>query len=129
MSFLAIPRSRLLYSPISCLRVFTPSVTAAGFHNSSARSVLKESDRHREGVDREGVAAEIEERKSSHHRQVQEGDPRWHESLASASEADVKADRGEITQAQNEEVEQHVQKGRGGMKKPTSQEKEDTMQS
>ncbi|PGH07001.1 hypothetical protein GX51_02040 [Blastomyces parvus] len=94
MSFLAIPRTaRFLNRPISAVRVYTPCLTQ-GFHQSSTRNALKETDRHRENL-KEAIKAS----KQEHRKHRQEGNPRWNEALASVSEADVKADRGEISEA------------------------------
>lgn len=47
MSFLAIPRTaRLISRPISALRVYSPCLSQ-GFHQSSTRNALKESDRRK----------------------------------------------------------------------------------
>ncbi|OJD14345.1 hypothetical protein AJ78_05310 [Emergomyces pasteurianus Ep9510] len=115
MSYLAIPRTtRLLNRPISLLRVYSPSLINQGFHQSSTQNALKETDRHREDI-KEAIQAS----KQKHNQQRKDGDPRWHESLASVSEADVKADRGEITEAAAE-MEQHIQRGKMGDRKPSS---------
>ncbi|OJD23995.1 hypothetical protein ACJ73_04647 [Blastomyces percursus] len=115
MSFPAtFPRTaRFLNGPISAVRVYTPCLSQ-GFHQSSTRNALKESDRHREDI-KEAIQAS----KQKHNQQRKDGDPRWHESLASVSEADVKADRGEITEAAAE-MEQHMQQAKMGGQKPAS---------
>ncbi|OAX83268.1 hypothetical protein ACJ72_02379 [Emergomyces africanus] len=116
MSYLAIPRTtRLLNRPISSLRVYSPCLTQ-GFHHSSTQNALKETDRHREDV-KEAIQAS----KQLHNQQRKDGDPRWHESLASVSEADVKADRGEILEAAAE-MENHIRQGKMAGRKPASEE-------
>ncbi|EEH18380.1 hypothetical protein PABG_00943 [Paracoccidioides brasiliensis Pb03] len=114
MSFLGIVRSRLVFTPVSVVRACMPPLSQ-GFHNSSARNALKETDRHREGI-----MEEIESSKEKHNQQRKDGDPRWHESLASASEADVKADRGEISPEEAQELEKHFPKGKSGGQKPAN---------
>ncbi|KAK2812963.1 hypothetical protein FQN50_000984 [Emmonsiellopsis sp. PD_5] len=111
MSFLALSRSRLLYSPTSALRVSAPRLSAA-FHQSSSRSTLKETDRHREDLE------EIAKKKDDYNRQLKEGNTKWHESLASDSEADVKADRGEVPPEETEKMEKTVKMG--GKQQPSA---------
>lgn len=114
MSFLAIPRTaRLISSPTSALRVYSPCLSQ-GFHQSSTRNALKESDRHREGV-KEAIQAS----KQKHNQQRKDGNPQWHESLASVSEADIKADRGEIFEAAAE-MERHIQLAKMSRQTPAS---------
>ncbi|KLJ09638.1 hypothetical protein EMPG_14964 [Blastomyces silverae] len=105
--------ARFLNRPISAARVYTPCLSQ-GFHQSSTRNALKESDRHRENV-KEAIQAS----KKEHNQQRKDGNPRWHESLASVSEADVKADRGEITEAAAE-MEQHMRQAKMNGQKPAS---------
>ncbi|KAK2731966.1 hypothetical protein FQN55_004294 [Onygenales sp. PD_40] len=106
MSFFALSRSRLPYLPASAsaLRVSAPRLSA-GFHQSSNRGTLKESDRHREDLE------EIVKKKDEYNRQLKEGNVKWHESLASDSEADVKADRGEVPPEEAEKMEKTVKTG------------------
>ncbi|EEQ91037.1 hypothetical protein RJZ56_007625 [Blastomyces dermatitidis] len=111
MSFLAIPSTaRFLNRPIAAARVYTPCLSQA-FHQSSTRNALKESDRNRDNV-KEAIRIS----KQEHNQQRKDGDPRWHESLASVSEAHVKADRGEITEAAAEMEEQMRQAKMAGHK-------------
>ncbi|KAL1971297.1 hypothetical protein VTN77DRAFT_249 [Rasamsonia byssochlamydoides] len=70
-------------------------VSASGFHSSSARLSLKESDRNRDDLEKEYEASKEENLRS-----VKEGKAKWKQELASNSEANVKADRGETDTSQ-----------------------------
>ncbi|KAG5292210.1 hypothetical protein I7I48_04236 [Histoplasma ohiense] len=111
MSFLTIPKTTHFLRPVCTLRVYSPCLSH-GFHQSSTRNALKESDRHREGV-KEAIQAS----KQMHNQHHKDGNPRWHESLASVSEADIKADRGEIYEAAAE-MERYIKEGKMSRQKP-----------
>lgn len=105
MSFFAILRSRFalatrlqtLNQPAQRLIPATSSL----FHSSAPTSVLNEANRHREPT--KEVGEEIEEHKEEQIRKQKSGTGHWRESLASSSEADVKADRGELPEDEIDE--------------------------
>ncbi|KAJ5397980.1 methyltransferase domain family protein [Penicillium cosmopolitanum] len=74
-----IPRSLLIRS------------TAASIHTSAPRFSLKESDKNRDDLPNI-----YETQKVSQVKRAKEGKGKWEPELASNSEADVKADRGEV---------------------------------
>ncbi|KAJ5159774.1 uncharacterized protein N7482_006778 [Penicillium canariense] len=87
MSFLTSARAssrRLLPSSYSL-----PSTSA--FHTNAPRCSLKESDKNRDDLP-DHYESQKEQQLKSH----KEGQGKWNPDLASNSEADVKADRGEI---------------------------------
>ncbi|KAI5301660.1 hypothetical protein KEM56_001490 [Ascosphaera pollenicola] len=63
-----------------------------GFHSSSRRAALKESDRHRDNLHPDDVGKARDDQLDKH----KKGDAEWNEGLASDSEAFVKADRDYI---------------------------------
>ncbi|EEP75524.1 predicted protein [Uncinocarpus reesii 1704] len=113
MSFLSLPRSRLSQTALLSRRFLVPASTTPSFHSSASRSVLKESDRHREeGND---VASEIEKHKQSQIDQHKNGHDKagWVEELASSSEENVKADRGEIRDAAFDKFQEKKEREKG----------------
>ncbi|PGH11727.1 hypothetical protein AJ80_06988 [Polytolypa hystricis UAMH7299] len=69
----------------------TAAAVTAGFHNSANLNALKEADRNRPNLaDIYGQLRQQELQKAK------EGKRAWNESLASESEENVKADRGEV---------------------------------
>ncbi|KAJ5347980.1 hypothetical protein N7541_001067 [Penicillium brevicompactum] len=64
-------------------------IPVSTFHTSAVRS-LKENDRHREDL-----ADHYESHKQEGLKETKEGKGKWRSELASSSEEDVKADRGE----------------------------------
>ncbi|WEW57414.1 hypothetical protein PRK78_002881 [Emydomyces testavorans] len=103
MSYLSLSRSRLIQatniiqpSRRSLLAATSVQSSSSSFHSSASRSVLKESDRHR--GDNGAVASEIEKHKQEQLARHKDGHEKaqWVEELASSSEENVKADRGEI---------------------------------
>ncbi|KAL1981620.1 hypothetical protein VTN96DRAFT_2392 [Rasamsonia emersonii] len=92
-SFLTSPFLRAattLITPIRC-RGLT-STSSSFFHSTPARSSLKESDTNREDIDKEYQASKDHVLQSVR----TQGKGKWIPELASNSEANVKADRGEI---------------------------------
>ncbi|KAJ5102048.1 hypothetical protein NUU61_004270 [Penicillium alfredii] len=92
MSFLPPLRSasrRTLQSTTSSPSFFASS--SATFHTSAVRSSLKETDKNRDDLPNFYEAQKEDQVKNS-----KEGKAKWKAELASNSEADVKADRGEI---------------------------------
>ncbi|DAA76953.1 TPA_exp: hypothetical protein A8136_7182 [Trichophyton benhamiae CBS 112371] len=79
------------------------------FHTSPSYRALKEEDRHR---DTQEVSSEVEREKHEHLSKHKEGHGKWNNSLASSSEADVKADRGEVDSVETEQMEKEVRKAR-----------------
>ncbi|CAI7610381.1 unnamed protein product [Penicillium bialowiezense] len=65
-------------------------IPVSTFHTSAVRS-LKENDRHREDL-----ADHYESHKQQGLKESKEGKGKWKSELASSSEEDVKADRGEF---------------------------------
>ncbi|KAJ5098194.1 hypothetical protein N7532_005195 [Penicillium argentinense] len=65
--------------------------TISTFHTSASRSTLKESDKNRDDLPNL-----YESQKESQVKKSKEGKGHWDPSLASNSEADIKADRGEL---------------------------------
>ncbi|CAG8030784.1 unnamed protein product [Penicillium salamii] len=65
-------------------------IPASTFHTSAVRS-LNENDRHRDNL-----ADHYESHKQQGLKESKEGKGKWKSELASTSEADVKADRGEF---------------------------------
>ncbi|KAJ5194968.1 uncharacterized protein N7498_008406 [Penicillium cinerascens] len=74
-----------------------PSTSA--FHTSATRRTLKESDKNRDDLPNI-----YESEKDRQLKSTKEGKARWNAELASNSEADVKADRGE-TGAEDKDFE------------------------
>ncbi|KAF3482225.1 uncharacterized protein GIQ15_04984 [Arthroderma uncinatum] len=89
---------------------------ASLFHNTASVRALKEGDRHR---DKEEVSSEVEKEKTEHLLRHKEGQGKWNNNLASTSEADVKADRGEIDSVEIEEMEKEIHRGKSVHKKET----------
>ncbi|KAJ5980732.1 hypothetical protein N7481_008030 [Penicillium waksmanii] len=87
MSFLTPLRNSTRQIPRSLL---TRS-TAASIHTSTPRFSLKESDKNRDDLPNIYEAQKVSQLK-----RVKEGKGKWEPELASNSEADVKADRGEV---------------------------------
>ncbi|KAJ5587108.1 uncharacterized protein N7459_002873 [Penicillium hispanicum] len=77
--------------------------TASAFHGTAVSSSLKESDRNREDL-----PEHYESHKEHQVKTSKEGQAKWKAELASNSEADVKADRGELDSESNFE---QMQKG------------------
>ncbi|EZF35956.1 hypothetical protein TMEN_9339 [Trichophyton mentagrophytes] len=104
-------RSSMLRGSRFQLRPLTrPAFTQAYlFHTSSPYRALKEEDRHR---DTKEVSSEVEREKHEHLSKHKEGQAKWNNSLASSSEADVKADRGEVDSVETEQMEKEVRKAR-----------------
>ncbi|KAL1957247.1 hypothetical protein VTO42DRAFT_6153 [Malbranchea cinnamomea] len=103
-SFLAVSRNRPAI-PVArqCLR---RSLVASQLHSSAPRLTLKESDKNRDNL-----AEEMEYQKQEQLRRQKEGNPHWHESLASASESIVKAERNETPDTeQSSAMEESIKK-------------------
>ncbi|KAJ5433348.1 uncharacterized protein N7458_012504 [Penicillium daleae] len=66
-----------------------PSIST--FHTSTPRWTLKETDKNRDDL-----ASHYETQKNQQLKSQKAGTAKWDSELASASEADVKADRGEV---------------------------------
>ncbi|KMU84320.1 hypothetical protein CIHG_02106 [Coccidioides immitis H538.4] len=119
MSFLSFSRSRL--ARVTALtqqpcRMVLPasSPQSSSFHSPASRSVLKESDRHRDDL-----GSEIDKHNQDQINRHKEGHEKagWVEELASSSEENVKADRGEISDPTfdkiQEEIKKHAAQGKG----------------
>lgn len=78
--------------------------TSSPFHSTAVRGGLNESDKDREGLPEYYEAQKEDQLKSS-----KEGKAKWKAELASNSEAEVKADRGEI-ESQGDTIEQMQEK-------------------
>ncbi|KAK2877231.1 hypothetical protein FQN49_001330 [Arthroderma sp. PD_2] len=82
---------------------------ASLFHNTASVRALKEEDRHR---DTEEVSSEVEREKHEHLSKHKDGHGKWNNNLASSSEADVKADRGEVDTVETEKMEREIHRGK-----------------
>ncbi|KAJ5165930.1 hypothetical protein N7492_006226 [Penicillium capsulatum] len=87
MSFVAAFRAGARRLPLAR---YAPA-TSSSFHSTAIRAGLKENDK-----DREGLSEHYEAQKDDQVKSSKEGKAKWKAELASDSEADVKADRGEI---------------------------------
>ncbi|KAJ5610945.1 methyltransferase domain family protein [Penicillium lagena] len=67
------------------------SLSSSPFHSSAMRPTLKESDKNRDDLPNF-----YEAQKNNQVENAKNGKAKWNAELASVSEADVKADRGEI---------------------------------
>ncbi|KAM5442623.1 hypothetical protein MferCBS31731_002502 [Microsporum ferrugineum] len=85
------------------------SVNRSLFHSSAPVRALKEGDRHR---DTQEVSSEVERENHEHLSKHKEGLGKWNNHLASNSEADVKADRGEVDTVETEQMEREVRKAK-----------------
>lgn len=74
----------------SSSRPSSAAAAAAAFSTSSIQRALKESDK-----DRDNLHNEYEQHKNENLKNAKDGKGYWREQLASESEANVKADRGE----------------------------------
>ncbi|KAJ5740308.1 hypothetical protein N7493_000180 [Penicillium malachiteum] len=63
----------------------------SSLHTTAARRSLKETDKSRDDL-----SSHYEAEKADQLRKTKEGTAKWREGLASNSEADVKADRGDL---------------------------------
>ncbi|KAK2742908.1 hypothetical protein FQN57_005038 [Myotisia sp. PD_48] len=84
-----------------------PSTYSAAFHSSPISEGLKEHDK-----DREDLIKHYETEKAEHLRRQKEGKQVWTETLASASEADVKADRNQMAPEEEAEMIKEFKRGR-----------------
>ncbi|KAJ5227262.1 uncharacterized protein N7469_007268 [Penicillium citrinum] len=89
MSFLSPIRSGTRHLP----QYLKPSLrqTTVSIHTSAPRLTLKESDKNRDDLPNI-----YESQKEAQLKKTKEGKAHWEPDLASNSEADVKADRGEL---------------------------------
>ncbi|KAI1987787.1 hypothetical protein LOZ53_004155 [Ophidiomyces ophidiicola] len=117
MPFLPISRYQLSRAFVQPWRQFILGISSQSFHSSGPRSVLKESDRHRD--EHPNMANEIEKHKQAQIRRQREGkgNAGWVEELASSSEENVKADRGEIHDATFDKIQEKVKEGKGKAKR------------
>ncbi|KAJ5246383.1 hypothetical protein N7468_001366 [Penicillium chermesinum] len=85
--------------------------TSAAFHTANVRQSLKESDK----TDRDDLAEYYEAHKEEQLKSTKEGKGKWKHELASNSEAEVKADRGELDPEDKgfQQMQEDVKKGRG----------------
>ncbi|CAI7581148.1 methyltransferase domain family protein [Penicillium manginii] len=88
MSFLTPLRNSTRQIPRSLFIRSTPTAT---IHTSAPRFSLKESDKNRDDLPNIYEAQKVSQLK-----RAKEGKGKWEPDLASNSEADVKADRGEV---------------------------------
>ncbi|KAJ5811640.1 hypothetical protein N7474_007941 [Penicillium riverlandense] len=116
MSFLTSIRatSRSTPRPIYGLS----SLSCSPFHSSAIRPTLKESDKNRDDLPNF-----YEGQKKDQVKNHKEGKAKWSAELASNSEADVKADRGEVDTDDKafqamQERKKNVLNGKGPLNKP-----------
>ncbi|KAJ5106745.1 hypothetical protein N7456_003420 [Penicillium angulare] len=80
----------------------------SSFHTTAARG-LKEND-----TNRDDLPEHYENQKNQQVKKAKEGTAKWHEGLASNSEADVKADRGDLDTESHDfkHMQEQVKKGK-----------------
>lgn len=93
MSFLASRlRESITGSRIALRSIYIQPITAASsFHSSRTALSLKESDKNRPNLE-----SHYEAEKQDQLKATREGKAKWRDGLASNSESDVKADRGDL---------------------------------
>ncbi|KAJ5746300.1 hypothetical protein N7520_011482 [Penicillium odoratum] len=111
MSFLTSLRmssSRLVQSSYAI-----PATSA--FHTTAVQRSLKETDKNRDNL-----ADHYESEKHAHLKKVKDGLGKWTEVLASASEADVKADKGLLDTESKDflQMQEQLKKGKAAGKSP-----------
>ncbi|CAL5873361.1 uncharacterized protein PFLUO_LOCUS7633 [Penicillium psychrofluorescens] len=116
MSFLTSVRatSRSTLRPTYALS----SHSSSAFHSSAIRPTLKESDKNRDDLPNYYEAHKEEQVKNA-----EKGKGKWSSELASNSEAEVKADRGEIESDDKtfegmQERTKNLLNGKGPLNKP-----------
>ncbi|KAJ5803185.1 uncharacterized protein N7503_005635 [Penicillium pulvis] len=85
----------------------------SAFHTTAMQRGLKENDHNRDNL-----AHHYESEKHIHVKKAQDGTAKWTEVLASNSEADVKADRGDLDADDKDfqQMQEQLKKGREAAK-------------